>query len=157
MNTQVVTGSVTHPAVAAIQETTSSELRINISKSEWLSLHAERDQYQAQVQELRNAAESESRRWAQIIDNAHEWADRHDLCEKYDEFLEDNGLPPRVNDYDNTVRVVLTISLSTRGRDAHDAASEVSYDPIADCLSDMSRGELYDALSDYTVTASDRT
>lgn len=152
MNTQVVNGSVTHPAVAAVQEANSAAPRINISVSEWSALQAERDQCQVQVRELRAAAEAESQRWAGILDNANEWADRHDLCEKYDEFLESNGLPTRVNDYDSTVTVELKITLITRGRDTETAASDVDFNMIAEHLADLSRAELYDALSDYTVS-----
>lgn len=156
MNTQVVTGSVTHPAVAAIQETTSSELRINISKSEFLALQAERDQYQAQVQELRNAAESESRRWAEILDNAHEWADSHNLCERYDEFLEANGLPTRINDYDSSVTLQMTISLCTSGRNRDAAADEIDRQMIAEHLSYLPPAEIDKALWDYTVDTTEQ-
>lgn len=156
MNTQVVNGSVIHPAVAAVQETTGPQLYINIPKSEWDALLAERDQSQVQVRELRAAAEAESQRWEGILDDANDWADRHDLCERYDEFLESKGLPTRVNDYDSTVTVELNINLITQGRDSEAAASEVSLDMIADCLGDMSRAELYSALSDYTVSETER-
>lgn len=155
MNTQVVNGNVVHPAVAATQETTSPSCTVTISMSELTALQAERDQYQTKVQELEAAAEAEAQRWARILVKANEWADHHDLCERYDEFLEAQGLPTRVCDYDVTVTVELRVALRASGRNIDAAASEINYDSIAEYLADQSREELYGSMIDFTVDSAE--
>ena len=54
-----------------------------------------------------------------LVSRAHEWADLHDLCDKFDEFCSDNNLPEREREYEVTVHVTLSVpvSLTVKSRD----------------------------------------
>lgn len=104
--------------------------------------------------------ERDTARWAltahearlgRIVVAAHGYADQYDLCERFDDFMESQGLPPRSRDFvvevDATVRV--RVSMSARNGDA--AAGKVDDYAIADAIQEMSRETLYHAIQDRDV------
>lgn len=71
-------------------------------------------------QEGRQEAETIAHRHLNaLVSRAHEWADLHDLCEKFDEFCSDNNLREREREYEVTVHVTLSVpvSLTVKARD----------------------------------------
>lgn len=55
---------------------------------------------------------------------AHHYADQHDLCEAFDDFMVSIGLEPRTREYEVTVRVSFDVKVTveaTRAEDAEDA------------------------------------
>ena len=55
-----------------------------------------------------------SNRIDSLVTDAHEWADDNDLCGKFDEFMESHGLEPRERDFDVTINVALTRTITAR-------------------------------------------
>ena len=49
---------------------------------------------------------------------AHEWADDNDLCERFDDFMEEMGLSRRVRDFEVEVQVCVRGSVSATSEDA---------------------------------------
>jgi hypothetical protein len=46
-----------------------------------------------------------------LVDSAHEWADDNDLCQKFDQFMESQGLPGREREFTVSVSVSLTVNV----------------------------------------------
>jgi len=77
-------------------------------------VRAERDQACTERDQVRQQLIAERARLESIVDAAHQYADDHDLCERFDEFMVEHGLRPRRRDYivelDATVRVSVNVS-----------------------------------------------
>ncbi len=129
----------------------SESAMVSLTVASWEALKAERDGLQQQVQELRGAAETSRRRWDQVVENAHEWAGRNNLCSEYDRFLEDNDLPPRITDFDITVDVRLEVVITRAGHSEQDAAEGIGSPDICEMLYGMDRDALRTALDDFTI------
>lgn len=81
----------------------------------------------AQVHNLRetatraNEARREFEAWkAELVSDAHTYADEHSLCGEFDRFMEEHGLPTRQRDYN------VTISLTVSARNEDEAVEQVS-------------------------------
>lgn len=72
----------------------------------------------------------------QVIERAHEEADREGWCSKFDRVLEELGMPGRVRDYLVEVRVSFTVYVSVSASDADDAMERVERDDVIDAIND---------------------
>jgi hypothetical protein len=99
----------------------------------------------------RQALTAHQARLERIVDAAHEYADDNDLCSRFDDFMDGQGLRPRSRDWvcevDATVRVRVTVS----ARNADAAAGEVDDYAIADAIQEMNRSLLHQAIQDRDV------
>ncbi|MCT7372986.1 hypothetical protein [Mycolicibacterium llatzerense] len=86
-----------------------------------------------------------------IVDAAHEYADHNDLCSRFDEFMEANGLRPRSRDYDITVDVHLRIVVEQSGYDADAANENVTDDQIASEIYNLSQYVINGAIRDFDI------
>lgn len=86
-----------------------------------------------------------------IVDAAHRWADENDLCERFDDFMQEWGLRPRDREFYATVRATVEIRVSVTGSTADAAAAAVGDQMIADVLEGMTNRQLYCAVSDREV------
>lgn len=59
---------------------------------------------------------------------ANEWADDNDLCERYDQFMERQGLEGRTHEY--TAKVTITFRQNTEGSDFDDATDWTAADVV---------------------------
>lgn len=161
MSTQVMNGAVavseTNVLADLPQPLSGAEGgMVTLAVASWEALKAEREGLRQQVQELHSAAELSGRRWDQVVENAHEWANRANLCSEYDRFLEANDLPPRISDFEVTMEVQLEIVVRYAGRDRVEAEEDIGSAEICERLYGMGRGELRAALGDFTVINADR-
>ena len=78
----------------------------------------------------RQAETTYRNRLDRLVESAHEYAEDNELCGKFDEFMEENSLPPRQKSFDLAVEVTATVYLTREGRDADDAAESVSKEEI---------------------------
>lgn len=72
---------------------------------------------------------------AELIRDAHEYANDGDLCEAFDDFMENHGLPRRASEYRVDVRVVTAVTVYVEARDEADAmekAKDKAVDEIDD-------------------------
>lgn len=60
--------------------------------------------------------------------DANEWADDNELCERYDQFMEQHGLEGRTRDY--RAKVTITFYQSTEGSDFDDATDWTASDVL---------------------------
>ena len=65
---------------------------------------------QAREQGRRQAETEAQQRLDALVADAHEWAEEHELCERFDRFCREHGL--REREYDVTVRVTLSVPVS---------------------------------------------
>lgn len=83
------------------------------------------------------AAESRHATWIEsIVEDAHEWADENDLCEKFDEFMEDHGLPTRTRTYTVWATVSARVPVNVEARSYDDARDDVGEHEIRKVVED---------------------
>lgn len=111
----------------------------------------DREQLSNDLREARMTLQRERSRLEAIVDAAHEYADENDLCERFDSFMIDQGLRPRMRDYYVNVDVKLRVSVSVSARSADAAANEVDRYEVADAIDNLMPGELRDLIEDYDV------
>lgn len=108
-------------------------------------------QARAERDAARTALTVHEARLERIVDAAHEYADENDLCERFDRFMERQGLRPRSRNWvcvvDATVRV--RIPVSSPSADA--AAGEVDDSMVVEALSQLRGRNLEVALQDHDV------
>lgn len=90
----------------------------------WTEKRAERAAGRAEAERV--AAE----RLEEIVTAAHQWADRHDLCSKFDEFCSDYNLPERESEWEVTAR--LTIEVPVRVTVNGPSGTSEAYDAFSD-------------------------
>lgn len=72
---------------------------------------------------------------AQLNDAANEWADDNDLCERYDEFMEDQGFSGRSRDY--RARITVTFYRDVEGRNFETATEDIDGYDIKQWIADI--------------------
>lgn len=74
--------------------------------------------------------EAERQTWFDgLVSDAHEWAEEHQMCERFDEFMEAHDLPTRKRTYKVTVDVEVSVTLEREASSEGEAESAVdSYD-----------------------------
>lgn len=76
-------------------------------------------------------------RWVeQLACSAREWADDNDLCERFDDFMEDQGLGGRRNEYN--ARVTITFDMEVTGSTFERAAEEVDRSDVVEAFNSVS-------------------
>lgn len=70
-----------------------------------------------------------------VVMAAHEYADDHDLCGEFDDFLDEHGLPSR-NDREQymSVRVGVTVPVTGAGRTEQDAYEDLDREEIFEAM-----------------------
>lgn len=120
-----------------------------------VGLVAERDGLARRVGELSGALDAERLRWAAVVADAHVWADENNLCSVFDEFCSEHGLATRSADFEVSVDVRVRVVLCQTARDADAAESEVddagASDRVVQAIYDLARGDLDDAVIDWSV------
>ncbi len=106
-------------------------------------------QARAERDATRAAVRAHEQRLEDIVDAAHEYADENDLCERFDRFMERQGLRPREHDYVCEVDATVRVRIPVRARNADAAASEVSDDMVVAALGGLP--DLADALQEHDV------
>lgn len=111
----------------------------------------DRDQLTNELREARMTLQQERSRLESIVDAAHEYADENDLCERFDSFMVEQGLRPRMRDYDVIVDVKLRVAVSVSARSADAASNDVGRYEIVDAIENRYPGGLRDLIEDYDV------
>lgn len=86
-----------------------------------------------------------------IVDAAHEYADDNSLCERFDAFMEEQGLRGRRADYDVEVDVTVRVVVKVTACDADDARGEVDTEMLADAISQLSSYDMRTAIEGHEV------
>lgn len=82
------------------------------ARGTWLEGQVGEQAAKARLDGRREAEEAAQRRLEALVGAAHEWADEHGQCERFDEFCLDHGLPQREREYEVTAH--LTVSVPVR-------------------------------------------
>jgi hypothetical protein len=69
-----------------------------------------------------------------LVEDAHDYANAHDLCSRFDEFMVEHDLPAR--SYEHIVEVELTVTLSIEGYDDNHVEGQVDRERVIDKLND---------------------
>lgn len=76
------------------------------------------------------AQQAAEKRLTDIVESAHEWADLHELCDRFDEFCRDHNLPERESEWEITAR--LTIEVPVRVTVSGPSRESAAYDVFRD-------------------------
>jgi hypothetical protein len=105
----------------------------------------------AEAEAARSALTAHQSRLERIVDAAHEYADDQSLCERFDEFMLDQGLRPRSREYlcvvDATVRVRIPVS----AHHSDTAAGKVTEEMVVAAVQSLGSRMLEDAVQDHDV------
>lgn len=109
------------------------------TRQEWLD--AERDDRTPDVRTLLSVQRRCKAELNDIVMAAHEYADDNDLCERFDEFLDEHGLPSRT-DRTQAVEVMVTVRLTvyTKGRNESEAYEHMEHEEVVAALSETISG-----------------
>lgn len=109
------------------------------TRQEWLD--AERDERTPDVRTLLSVQRRRKAELNAIVMAAHEYADDNDLCERFDEFLDEHGLPSR-NERTQEVEVMVTVRLTvyTKGRNESEAYEQMEHEEVVAALSETIAG-----------------
>lgn len=88
----------------------------------------------AQISLRQEVTRRHENRMQRLVEDAHEYATDHDLCERFDDFMHDHGLPRRSHDYELRVEINTTIYLTRSGTSLDDAISSVETAEVVDAL-----------------------
>lgn len=71
-----------------------------------------------------------------LVADAHDWADRNDLCSVFDNFMDEHSLPSRVEDFEVLVNVTLStqVTVTRSARSSEDAEESVDRDDVREAL-----------------------
>lgn len=71
-----------------------------------------------------------------LVADAHDWADRNDLCSAFDNFMDEHSLPSRVEDFEVLVNVTLStqVTVTRSARSWADAEESVDRDAVREAL-----------------------
>lgn len=84
---------------------------------------------------VQQAAAAERAAWIErLTDEAHEYANRNDLCERFDEFMEEHGMRRRTRDYDLRVEVTATLYITRNAQSVDDAINDLDREDVWDHL-----------------------
>ncbi|WP_308160192.1 hypothetical protein [Mycolicibacterium goodii] len=99
----------------------------------------------------RLALRKNEERLERIVDAAHEYADENDLCERFDDFMEGQGLRPRMREWVCEVDATVRVRVAVTARSAEAASSGVDDAMVVTALAELSGRGLSDALQDRDV------
>lgn len=99
----------------------------------------------------RAALAAQEARLEAIVDAAHEYADENSLCERFDEFMEEQGLRGRRAEYDVEVDVTVRVVVKVTACDADDARGEVDTGMLADAISQLSSYDMRTSIEGHEV------
>lgn len=105
----------------------------------------------AEAEASRAALTAHQARLERIVDAAHEYADANDLCERFDNFMQEQGLRPRSHDYIVELDVTVRVRVRASGQNADAAAGQVGHFEVAEQLAGMNQQSLYEAVQDSEV------
>ena len=69
-----------------------------------------------------------------LVSDAHQWADDNDLCERFDEFMDEHGLPMRERDFELRVEVATTVYLTRTATTLEGAMQSVDADAVREAI-----------------------
>lgn len=93
-----------------------------------------------------------------LVEDAHQWADEHDLCSRFDDFCSDHSLPTRTRDYDVRVNVSMStrVTVTRSAGSSDDAEDAVDRDDVREALESMFGSSLLaDVDFDYETDGTD--
>ena len=93
-----------------------------------------------------------------LVEDAHEWADEHDLCSRFDDFCAQHDLPTRTRDYDVRVNVSMStrVTITRSASSSDDAEDAVDRDDVREALEGMfGTSLLADVDFDYETDGTD--
>lgn len=99
-------------------------------------LHAALTALAAQIHERQENAREHEARMDRLVTDAHTYADDNSLCERFDEFMEEHGLPRRVRDY--SLRVEVTVYLTRSGSTVEDAIESIERSDVREAMDQSS-------------------
>jgi hypothetical protein len=90
----------------------------------------------------------------ELVRDAHEHADRNNMCNEFDRFMEEHGLPTRTRDYSAEVTVTVTVTVHCSGRDDESAEQSIDRYDVRDALDNAYRsGDIGIEDMDYSVVS----
>jgi hypothetical protein len=93
----------------------------------------------------KDEANAEHQAWIErSVALAHQYADDNDLCSRFDEFMQELGLPGRQRDFNVDVCITFNVTVTARGATAEDAMNEVDSEDIAQAVREATRYSLPD-------------
>lgn len=104
-----------------------------------------------EAEATRSALTALQRRLENIVDAAHEYADENSLCERFDDFMMEQGLRPRSREYMCVVDVTVRVRIPASGRNAEAAGGEVTDEMVADAVQGLGARMMADAIQDHDV------
>lgn len=105
----------------------------------------------------RNAQAKQDARLDSLVEDAHEWADRHNLCSVFDDFMKSHGLPTRTREYEVqtavTTEVLVSHYVRARSEDAaRDAVGNMDWEKLRDLVWKELDGDRYAfSVEDYRI------
>lgn len=107
------------------------------------SQHVRREQRQREAQVRAHQSTIDT-----LVSDAHDYADRNSLCEQFDEFMEEHGLPGRTRDFCVRVEVTATLYLARSACSVDEAVDEICRSDVAEAL-DRDRSSIeFEAFAD---------
>lgn len=107
--------------------------------------------YRAEAESARTALLKHDTRLERIVESAHEYADENSLCERFDDFMMENGLRPRSREYVCVVDATVRVRITASGRSGDAASGEITDEMIVDAVQGLDGRLLADALQDHDV------
>lgn len=145
----VSAGAVTEVKVAGDPVPTEGEMPAwasALAASFWAARRA-----RSEAETARSALARHQARLVGIEDAAHEYADANSLCERFDEFMVEQGLRPRSREYLCVVDATVRVRIAASGRNGEAAAGEVTDEMVADAVAGLGVRLLADAIQDHDV------
>lgn len=99
----------------------------------------------------RGALVAKDQRLEEIVDAAHEYADRYQLCERFDEFMLSQDLPARSNDYIAGVNVTVRVRIPVSSYNSDAAGEKVTDEMVREAIYALRGGDLADAIQDHEL------
>lgn len=97
---------------------------------------------------------TEASRMDDLVERAHDLANEKSYCTEFDDFMEELGLPRRDAEYNVSVDVTFSVSLTVTAHDEDSATSDVDHEEVVDAARDMLRYN--SSLIDWSVNYAER-
>lgn len=121
----------------------------------WVSAMAEAfwggQELRAERDAARSALRAQEDRLERIVDAAHEYANDNDLCERFDRFMESQGLRPRAREWVCEVDATVRVRIAVTSNSADAAAERVDDEMVLNALAELRGQSLANALHDHDV------
>jgi len=119
---------------------------------ELAALRWEADRAKAAAHAAYSELDCHRERLESIVDAAHEYADRAELCSAFDVFMQEQGLRTRSRDYSVTVDVTLRLSVTAGGYNADNAAAKVDNGAVQEAIYNLDRLTLDRMVGGFEIT-----